>query len=426
MNLINIRDIIVPEERQRREFDPTKLWELEASIEAKGLMHPPVVRNDGVTLVAGERRYRTLVEMHKAGKDIYYNGEMLDLYLIPVTKLGDLNEVDLYEAELEENTLRVDLSWQEKALAIERLHKFRLTYSNDKQTFTDTAEEILGRKPHGGEAATLVRDSIILAEHLDNPAVAGAKTEKEAFKIVEKDLKKKHRAKLSEEFQTIESKHTLIKGDSLSLMKQNPMQGKFACIITDPPYGMGADTFGTMALNDHNYDDSKDWFINNIDEIAKQFYFITKPEAHCYVFCDIQNLITLQDALTRAGWDVWRTPLVWYKGNMGMLPRPDHGPRRTYELCVYAIKGKKKTQLVGAHDVINVINEQGDKDHAAQKPPALYKELIRRSCLPGDKIIDPFCGSGPIFTAADETETVATGIELGDDAYAQAVQRLAT
>jgi len=422
MNLINISTIIIPEERQRREFSPTKLWELEASIAHKGLLHPPVVRNDGVTLVAGERRMKVLRAMHEKHSVILYDGVPLSVDTIPVTLLAELSEDDLYEAELEENTLRVDLSWQEKAIAIDNLHKFR-TRQNPTQTKTDTATEILGRAPSAREITSVVRNSTLLTQHLGNPEVAKAKTEKEAFKIVEKKLKADHRARLSEEFQTLESKHTLIKGDSLQVMKAMEPE-TYDCIITDPPYGMGADTFGTMALNAHQYDDSANWFTSNVEAIADSFFWIAKPQAHLYCFCDIQNFFLLQEALTQAGWDVWRTPLVWYKGNMGMLPKPDHGPRRTYELAVFATKGKKQVQIVGAHDVINVISEQGDRDHGAQKPPALYRELIRRSCLPGDSIIDPFCGSGPIFPAADSTETIATGIELGDDAYSQAFMRL--
>jgi DNA modification methylase len=62
--------------------------------------------------------------------------------------------------------------------------------------------------------------------------------------------------------------------------------------------------------------------------------------------------------------------------------------------------------------------------HAAQKPVALYRELLSRSCLPGQLVLDPFCGSGPIFPAAHELKVRATGIELDQGSYGIAVKRV--
>ena len=36
--------------------------------------------------------------------------------------------------------------------------------------------------------------------------------------------------------------------------------------------------------------------------------------------------------------------------------------------------------------------------------------------LPGDRVLDPCCGSGTIFRAAALTKTIATGIERDEDA----------
>jgi hypothetical protein len=45
--------------------------------------------------------------------------------------------------------------------------------------------------------------------------------------------------------------------------------------------------------------------------------------------------------MLEAGWDVFRTPLIDYKLGSGRVPRPEHGPRRQWEMCLYAIKGDK-------------------------------------------------------------------------------------
>jgi len=110
MNIIPISKLIISENRQRKTFPGDALQELVDSILSKGLMHPPVVQNDGVTLVAGERRYRALQEIAKK-KEVYFcNGQVIPDNHIPVTLLGDLTPFEIMEAELEENVCRLDLS----------------------------------------------------------------------------------------------------------------------------------------------------------------------------------------------------------------------------------------------------------------------------------------------------------------------------
>lgn len=82
-----------------------------------------------------------------------------------------------------------------------------------------------------------------------------------------------------------------------------------------------------------------------------------------------------------------------------MLPRPDHGPRYTYECILYAIKGEKPIIYEAQHDVLLVPGLQRPR-FGAEKPVHLYYEILRRSATAGDLIWDPFAGTGPIFPAA--------------------------
>lgn len=421
MQLLHLDKIIISENRQRRNFDPTQIWELADSIESKGLMHPPVVREDG-TLVAGERRLQAMKYLHESGRKFKYNMDELAQGVIPVTYMEELSEDLLFEAELEENLLRVDLTWQERADAIAKLHALRVK-QNPKHTQQETAREVSGQG--NLNQTTLVRDKIILAKHLDDPDVAKAKTEKEAIKIVEKKLKHAHRQKIAEAYknQEIKSRHTFKQGDALELLAELPDE-KFSVILTDPPYGMGADTFGDMSSNAHRYNDSKEWLQASIPTITKEFYRVAAAQAHLYLFCDVEHFAFIKGELAAAGWKVWRTPLVWDKGNQGMLPDPNRGPRRTYELIVYAIKGGMETLKVAAPDIIRVTNAREDNDHAAKKPVALYSELLSRSALPGSHVLDAFCGSGPIFPAAQAADCIATGFELDSIVAGQVIQRI--
>jgi site-specific DNA-methyltransferase (adenine-specific) len=62
--------------------------------------------------------------------------------------------------------------------------------------------------------------------------------------------------------------------------------------------------------------------------------------------------------------------------------------------------------------------------HGAQKPVELFRNLLARSCRPGDTVLDPFAGSGTIFPAAHDLKVLATGIEMEPQYYGMCVKRI--
>ena len=200
---------------------------------------------------------------------------------------------------------------------------------------------------------------------------------------------------------------------------------QFDVILTDPPYGMGADEFGDSggkAAGAHSYVDSEENALACYTVLATEGFRLAKPQAHIYAFCDFDMFPRVRALFEAAGWWVFRTPLIWHKPLAPRAPWPEHGPQRKYECIVYAVKGKRKA-LKMAPDVLT-FNADTNLGHAAQKPVALYEELLRRSCFPGDAVFDPFCGSGPILAAAQALRCIATAIELDTSAYGVAVTRL--
>ena len=145
-----------------------------------------------------------------------------------------------------------------------------------------------------------------------------------------------------------------------------------------------------------------------------------------YLFCDITRFFDfwaikpgnekpsrvkgLATRFAEAGFDVWPRPLVWYKGNIGSLPKPEHGPRYTSEYILFCTKGGKKTVRV-EHDVISIPQEAGQV-HGAGKPPRVYHNLLKRSANPGDLVLDFNAGSFPILPAANDLSCIVTAWEL--------------
>jgi len=418
---IPLETVIIPPNRQRREFPNDAIADLANSIESKGLMHPIVVRDDCVTLVAGERRLKAIMKLHEEERPFLCHGAIVPMSQIPVIPLGELDDLALQEAELEENTVRLDLTLQERTQAIAGLHALRQK-QNPKQTFKDTAAEVYNKPNAQPSDITSVSNAVIISANLNDPDVAKATTESEAMKIIRKKALAEIRGALAQTT-TPTTSHLLEQGDALDLIAHLDDE-RVDVICTDPPYGIGANTFGDQSGTDHQYDDSADSFNTWAPIMARELYRVAKRQAHLYWFCDIRWFTYLKNWLSDAGWSVWATPLIWYKGNQGILPRPDHGPRRCYELIIYAIKGDKPVIKTGALDVLLNTNRSGEVLHAAEKPVSLYTELLSRSCIEGDTVLDPFCGSGPIFPAANELHLTAIGFELAPDAYATAKLRM--
>jgi ParB/RepB/Spo0J family partition protein len=427
MHTIPWKQLQVAPDRQRQDFDMSKIEDLATSIDTNGIIHPPAVRlrhtEDGepyYALVAGERRWRAMGSLIELGKSIRCGRFVCPAGDIPVLDLGRMTEAQAFETELAENIDRENLTWQERAQAESRLHSFRSEQAaasgQAPQSYAATATEILQRKnPEAdqavGSAITNVANRIQLARYLDDPDVAAAKSPKEAIKVVRKKLEAQQNAVAAQAFDALAAgsvPHTLLAG-SMEIHMGGLASESFDVLLTDPPYGIGAQDFGEQSGIGHNYNDSEEYFEGLIRVLAEESWRVCRAQAHAYVFCDPRRFEFIKLQFELSGWEVWYAPIIWAKGN-GMLPRPDFAPRRTYECILFASKGGKPVKRV-AHDVISISAVRG-LQHGAQKPVALYCDLLARSAAPGDKVLDAFAGSGTIFPAANRCKVVATGIEL--------------
>lgn len=438
MRLIPLSSILIPSDRQRQEFDPGRMVELSNSIQSIGLLHPIVVRQsiEGPVLVAGERRIRAIKDIWALGG--YFIWETFPLSedttidsvegkgVIPVVELGELTELQWVEAEYSENKERDNLSWQEEAAATTRLSRLRNLQADLSRepppTVAALAEELHGRSD--GSYQDNTRKQLIVAKHFNRPEVAGAKTLDEAFKFLKREEEVERRTVLAKRVGATftSAVHQLHNTDScLWLPEQEANQ--FDVILTDPPYGMGADNFGDAGGGNHPhlYDDSSDNLLSILNAIMDHLYRVAKPQAHLYLFCDIDWFHDIRGRAERAGWKVHRTPIVWHKPNGFLWPWPEQGPVRTHELILYAVKGDRKVTQRSA-DVISCPTEPGTT--GAQKPVELFKELLKRSVQPGDRVLDPFAGKGSVFPAADSLKCQAVGVEKDPAEYTKAMERL--
>jgi len=434
LHTVNVDEILISKTRYRKEFIPEKIIELASSIAEHGLIQPVVVRKDpsGATiLVAGERRIKAMQHMWffeqqvKCGEYVFGNRQVPCLYL------GELDELSAKAVEIEENVRRVDFTWQERANAVQELMLLREKQAASRgikpPTTAELAEEIHGEKKHGS-AVDQVRQELIVARHLTDPDISKAKSTTEAFKILKRKEQISQNARLAAEVGVTfnASMHSLFNDDCRNVSGDIASES-IDVIVTDPPYGIDADTYGDSggaggSKGEHFYDDSWSNWNKLMQWFAVEAFRVAKPHSHCYVFCDVDNFVCLKQHFTQANWNVFRTPLVWINPQGARAPWPEKGPQRKYQICLYAIKGDRPTsRLLG--DVLTYSSDP-QLNHPAQKPVALYLDLLKRSANPGDTVADFFMGTGPIIVAGHELKCKVIGIEMDQAAYGTAVKRL--
>lgn len=447
MKTVDVDKIIVGE-RGRKTFPEAHINSLIDSIsdEDIGLLYPIIVsplENGEFLLEAGECRLRAVKMLNIVGIRYRHQGKEVPHDHIPYITVEDAQtEVARKKRELAENNVRLQFSWQESDYLVSQiaeLNRLEKGYSaTDENPIAEIAEKVYKEEPTYYQK-TKTEDALRRQSYSHLPEVQKAKSHKEADKIISKKLEEEKRAKLSAKRLADKSPHTLLEGDCKELILNIPDKS-FDVILADPIYGIDMhkqNAFEAIKYKDgnrHDYDDSLANFEEMFSVMPAELYRVAKEEAHLYLFCDINRFFDYVGSTTpkgkprihpglatrfkEAGWSVWGRPLVWSKGNIGSLPRPEHGPRYTCEYILFASKGDKKTTGV-YHDCINIPQITGH-NHPAGKPPSVYYNLLKRSVYPGDTILDFAAGSGPIFPAANEANCSATGMELDPKYVAEA------
>ena len=134
-----------------------------------------------------------------------------------------------------------------------------------------------------------------------------------------------------------------------------------------------------------------------------------------------------------ARWSLWldevigfKQAVVWDKGGLGM----GWHYRRNYELVLVGEKPGAACKWYGGHSVGNVISgvpgiKPRQHEHPTPKPVALMARFIEWHSLPGDLVVDPFCGSGPVAEAAKARGRRYVGFEVDERWLEMAAKRCA-
>jgi DNA modification methylase len=205
--------------------------------------------------------------------------------------------------------------------------------------------------------------------------------------------------------------NTVVHGDCSKVMSSMTAES-IDFILADPPYLVNfRDRQGRGLRNDIN----TSW----LDPAFAEAYRVLKQDRFCLCFYGWAKADRFFQAWRRAGfYPVGH--LVFRKSYASMARFVRYQHEQAYLLA----KGRPPLPAEPISDVLE-FRYTGNKLHPTQKAVSSLLPLVRAFSLPGDIVLDPFCGSGSSLVAAKQLNRRYLGIELDDHYFKVAHNRLA-
>jgi site-specific DNA-methyltransferase (adenine-specific) len=212
------------------------------------------------------------------------------------------------------------------------------------------------------------------------------------------------------------------RGDAVDLLRGLP-SSSVDLIVTDPAYESLEKhrAIGTTTRLKHSKSSSNDWFTifpnARFPELFAEAHRVLTRNAHLYLFCDQETMFVAKPLAEQAGFRFWK-PIVWDKCAIGM----GYHYRSRYEMILFFEKGKRKLNDLGVPDVLRF--PRVHRGYPSEKPAEVSEVLVRQSTLPGELVVDPFCGSGSVGVAALRQGRRFLGGDVSPTAVSVATARL--
>ena len=217
--------------------------------------------------------------------------------------------------------------------------------------------------------------------------------------------------------EVIKNRYKLYQGDCLEVMDELIKDDvKVDMILTDPPYGIdltpqreNGKFKNTKVINDNNL-----WWL---PKFVNQVYALTKNIA--IIFCAWQNIDKFKIELEKKF--IIKNILVWNKDWFGM----GNNYRPNYELILLCCKTNITTKSKNKSNILTYRRIPPQKlKHSCEKPVGLLEDLIYELTDENDIVLDSFMGSGSTGVACLNTNRKFIGIELDENYFNIACDRL--
>lgn len=467
IHLLDVSRIIIRrDERQRRSVDDDRdQTTLQESIRRNGLINPIVVRGDGIDtldpiLVAGERRLRAF--------------KALGLSTIPARFVHELDPLEAAIIELEENIARKDLSWQDTARAVVKLHELHIEL-DDEWTQYKTAEAI------SLDPGTVSR-YMKISPYFDDPRIMDSQTINKADSIISVIEGRRREAAINVLFdveeedpsdpivqviesagaqgletglpptfvpfsdisdisspsdnrspngssreQELDSDPVIFKRAARDIKKAILNQDfiewatsydgrKFNFVHVDFPYG-ATEVGPQMQGNEASiYADSPDIYLNLLNCFCENLdAFFAKSGWIMFWYSERMGQITRDTFKYKApSLTIQTHPLIWFHSdNAGISPDHTRYPRHIYDTALLISRGNMPLVRMKS-DAYACPTDR--KLHPSTKPEPMLKFFFEMFMDEHTSILDPTCGAGSSLRAAESLGCRRTlGIEANEE-----------
>lgn len=233
---------------------------------------------------------------------------------------------------------------------------------------------------------------------------------------------------------------TLIQGNSLEILK-NIKPESIDMIFADPPYflsnnGITCQNGKMVSVNKGSWDrfsdtgtsiEEKHKFNRKWIKLCKK---VLKPNGTIWISGTMHNIYSVGMALEQEGFKIINN-ITWQKTN----PPPNLACRcftHSTETILWAQKNDKKSHHFFNYELMKTLNagkqmkdvwtgsltkpsEKKCGKHPTQKPEYLLERIIQASTVPGNIVLDPFCGSGTTGVVANRLGRNFIGIDLSEE-----------
>jgi DNA modification methylase len=226
-------------------------------------------------------------------------------------------------------------------------------------------------------------------------------------------------------------KETLAEGIELYLgdcLEVLPMLGRFDTVVTDPPYlvskgGFAANLqlrggFGGWILDYGNQGDIVECNIEFADWLPMAFAAL-RDDAQAYFMTNGRNIKAMQTAAEAVGFRL-HTVLVWDK----RAALPNRYYQNVTEFALFMFKGRAFTISDPASKNLVSMFQRDQSAHPTEKPVPLMEMWVGNSTARGERVLDPFMGSGTTGVAAVKLGRKFTGIEIDPGYFDIACRRM--
>lgn len=237
----------------------------------------------------------------------------------------------------------------------------------------------------------------------------------------------------------------LILGNSFQIMKELEPE-HFDMIFADPPYFLSnggiSNSGGKMVTVDKGNWDKIDTLSEKYDFNRKWISLAKKlltPNGTIFISGTFHNIYTVGMALEQCGFKILNN-ITWQKTN----PAPNLSCRyftHSTETILWARKNDKNSKHYFNYNLMKELNgnkqmkdvwigpltkksEKWAGKHPTQKPEYLLEKIILSSTRKGDKILDPFVGSGTTGVVAKRLNRNFVGIDFEEEYLKIARRRL--